>query len=716
MIKKLLTLLIGLMLLMPSALGGAPSAKPFVVFIKFNGGAVENLNVDFTCNGMTVTQVTNNLGGVLVNVGEYGHFKDVGGCSILEVDCGYDACRETFNVGDMDCPICEYTYELSEAPPMPEPECTADSDCAAGYECISEECSLIPEEPEPEPIVEDKVTSNADGTIALVESNFGECIDVVITDNDLAKLFDGVTDFNTEEYDAHEEILVKLCSETSIDDADFELEPRILLEEGGIEYRRVFDDAILYSEVADDEELEISFLGEDYEIISLSSSRMTIRHGEIYDDTDGCIQGKEILYDGFPLRIISVNENSIYVSYNGESKQIYRKELEEIGGIQVYVDEAIENEDGDDLCVIRIAEDIEEVIKDGDEYVEGWDYSVTEDYLGIRTNEEYRFLDEEYKPLKLGDKITLPNDFAIVKFNKISTSDETEIDIRIRDGYLNVKGSREDGNEDAFTYNNQDYDELYVGAEGILDKDKELITTDKVRIGESDVYLEKGSIIIGDLTIELGFTDILFKGVSYATKEDDYLAYSGISFRNPEDSVVSESIFDLIVPDEVPEITITIGAESKTEGLPDEPVGCDKPVVTTCTEEDCKETVCDPQPCTAVPCTAVPCSSETDCPEVPEGLTSGQIIIFITSLLGIGGIGTYAGMKLTGDRISKIKNVTYRVRVERDGDIVEEHRHAGIRSFHGINVTHREEHERHPKGERYPLFEKDDTGVYKYIR
>ncbi len=702
--KKILTLLIGLML-MPFAFAlGAPTSEPFVIQITFNGAAVEDLNVDFTCNGKTVTQVTNNLGKVLVNVGKYGHFKDVGGCTILEVDCGYDSCRETFNLNEITSAVFEKTYELSEAPPSPEPECTVDSDCSAGKECVSEECVSIPE---PEVIVEDKVSSNTDNTIASIDSNFGDCIDVVITDSKLEKLFDGIIDFDTEDYDTHEEIKLKACSKTSLDNPDYGLEPYVLIEEGELEYLYIFDDVISFTK-EDDEELEINFLDEDIEIISLSATSMTIRHGDIFDYQEGCVEGSEIDYEGLPLKIISISENSIYVNYNGDSKQIERETIGTVGGIQVYVDEAVVDDDGDDLCSIRIAEDIEETIYDGDEYNALWDYSIGEGYIGIRNSEEFKYLDEENKPLKLGDKIVLPNDFATIKLNEVSVSDTTEIDIRIKDVYLNVKGERTDGQDDSFTYNNQDYYELFVGDEGILDSDKVFISN-KVRIGESDVYLESGSIIIGDLTIELGFMGITYKGISFENKEDDYLTYEGIIFKNPDGSVNNEETLQIIVPDEIPKLTITIGAESETVGVEPEPVVCPEP-----TDEECKETVCDTTPCVITDCPPEKVCEDI-CPEVPEGLTGGQIIVFITSLLGIGGIGTYAGKKLTSDRISKVRGVTYKVVIERDGDIREEHMHRGLRNYHSINTSHREAHEKHPRGERYPLYEKDETGTYNYI-
>jgi len=125
---------------------------------------------------------------------------------------------------------------------------------------------------------------------------------------------------------------------------------------------------------------------------------------------------------------------------------------------------------------------------------------------------------------------------------------------------------------------------------------------------------------------------------------------------------------------------------------------------TCCTEEECKDIVCpeckEPEPCEEI--------------IVPQGLTGNQILIWILTLIGVAGGGIFAGKFITRDRISKIRNVTYRVRVERDGDIVEEHRHAGLKSYHSIHTSHRDALERHPKGEKFPLYEKNDEGKYVY--
>ena len=631
--KKILTFLIGLILLSSViAIDRTPVPRPFVVFVTYEGSPVEGIAITFSIDGDEVTKNTNEAGGVMVeaDLGYSSDFPDQGmrslsyfNSAVLTVSCGFPVCNQQYTLALLDYPY-EVVYSLTEAPPEPEPECISDADCGAGRECINEECRTIPE-PEPEP-VEDKVNSNQDGTIALIESNFGDCVDVTITDSKLSKLFDGTIDFDTEDYDTHEELRVSYCIKTSLDDSDFGLSPYVIIEGEKLEYRYVFDDAPPLSEIERDEELEINFLGEDIEIISLSSSKMTIRHGDVFLDIK---EGDSIQYEGLPLKVSVIDSDFVYVTYNGDSEKIYEDEIGEVGGIQVFVDEAVPNEDGDDLASLRIAIDIEEVIDDGDEFNSEWDYSIRDGYIGIRNSEEYRYLDEGLKPLTLGDKIVLPNDFAIIKVNEITTSDITEVDIRVRDSYLNVLGDREDGQDDSFSFGSEEYDRLYVDDTGIYDEDKILITTTKVRIGESDVYLEKGSIIIGDLEIQLGLVDILFKGISFAGKDDNYLTYDGIVFKNP-DNAVGGSTFKIEVPDEVPEVTVTVGAESETIGVEPEP--CPVQNRTVCTQEECESTICTP--CPSIDCPSTYCPPPEECPEIPFRVKLISIIYYFFDVYG----------------------------------------------------------------------------------
>ena len=431
-----------------------------------------------------------------------------------------------------------------------------------GYEVSFEALEAPPEpEPEPEPTDVTKVTSNEDKSVALIEAYYGDCIDVIIQDNKLAKLIDEEIDFEGDDYNVHEEILLKGSILTSLDNEDYGLIPYLIIPEEGITYRYVFDDAIPKIEVNDDDPLEITLLGEDIEIVDITNDKITILYGEEID-----------LNEGETAKGVTVNiihDDYVSVTVGGESAKIYEGEVDEVGGIEIQVIDVIVDDDVKDIVTLRVAEDVKLDIKDGDDYneLEEWKWVITSNSIGITNQNEYEDLEEDYLPLKEGDSITLPNDYAIIKLHSISTPEVTELDIRVKDSYLKIEGSRDDSFADK-------YDLIYVDNVGIYDEDKVLISTDKVRIGESDIYLElSGDIIkIGDLSINLDMSDITYDGESYIVEDGNFLTYDGIIFKDAENAIEDKRDFEVIVPDERPEVTITVGAEVPEEEEEEEDV------------------------------------------------------------------------------------------------------------------------------------------------
>ncbi|KKK62918.1 hypothetical protein LCGC14_2999530, partial [marine sediment metagenome] len=111
-------------------------------------------------------------------------------------------------------------------------------------------------------------------------------------------------------------------------------------------------------------------------------------------------------------------------------------------------------------------------------------------------------------------------------------------------------------------FGTDEYDEINVNVDGIYDEDEILITSDKVRIGDSETFLELGSVKIGLLTIKLDMSDILYDGISYLSEEGNFLDYLGIIFKDPENAVEDQSGFKVLVPEERPEVTLTINTEA----------------------------------------------------------------------------------------------------------------------------------------------------------
>lgn len=675
MIKKTMSMIMVLLLLLSSlVLAGPPTPMPFVTYYDYNGPVI-GMGVSFTCGSATIIKQTNEKGGILVDLSDGGELP----CnSILTVACGYTECNKQYNVNSLDFPY-EETYVLVEAPVVPEPD-----------------------EPEEEETVDEtKVTANTALTIAYVEANFGETLDFTVEDNKLSKLLDEEIDFDTEDYNIHEEVNVKGKILTSIDDDEFGTDVYLAIEEEGITYKYIFDDALPLVDIEEDEELEIVFLGEDLEIIRASSDEIVIRHGELKSVKEGeTVEG---------IKIVTIGEDFIFIERNGVSEKIYEGSAEEVGGIEVYLDEAVEDEDVTDSATIRIADDVEVTIQDGEDYKEGdtWKWIIDlPSTIGITNQEAYDDLDEDTKPLKEGDMIELPNKFTKIKFDSVTTPKQNELSIKIKDTYLRITGDI-----DVF---DGEYDEVLVGDTGVLDEDEVLIGQ-KVRIGDSDVYLEKGSLVIGDLKVELGFLDILYKGVSFDGKDETYMGHEGLIFINPDDSINDESTFEVSVPDEVPEVKITIGEEEAKAADPDDPVDCPRvvtcpaiPICPTCVDKVCPPV--NPPTCNECP-NCENCVDVPTCPVIPpDGNAGTAIIAAIGALLGAG-IGIYfTKNKILGTRggLKIYKN--------RKGEEVTLHTHPGIRGYHDPKVKHQVDKEEHPRGQLLPHYEKDDSGEWAYRR
>ncbi len=484
--------------------------------------------------------------------------------------------------------------------PEPTPECIVDSDCVEGYECISEEC--FEKEPEPEPISEIKLNTNEDKSIASFEVNYCENINVVVKNNKLARLQDKEIKFDREDYDIHEEIILRdLEIKTSLYDSEYGTAPYIIVPEEGIECRYVFDKEILLNEIYYDDPLEIKLCGKDIRIIEASEDSIVIEAGVVEKN----LKINEVVpFDGKDLKIVSIGYDDgtyVIVSYNGDTEQIFKGDIGEVGGIQVLAESIVNYEIGEkweDFVDLKIAYDIEIEIKDGEDYndEEEWRWIIKPEgkggYIAITNQEDYKYLDDDYEksPLTVKDKITFPGNFSVVKFKEITDPDTTELNFKVKDNYLYVRGDE----EDSFIYDSTDHEILYVDSTGIYDKDKVLITTDRIRIGDSSVYLklQGDEVIIGKLTIKLDMEDILYDGASYNGKDDAYMACGGMVFKDPDGGIDDKANFRVIVPDEVIEATITIGAEPEEEPDPSEPDTTEPdPVEPTDPEEEDEEEI-----------------------------------------------------------------------------------------------------------------------------
>ena len=204
----------------------------------------------------------------------------------------------------------------------------------------------------------------------------------------------------------------------------------------------------------------------------------------------------------------------------------------------------------------------------------------------------------------------------------------TEMVFKVDDGYLNVKGA-----EDSFVFENEEYDEININSDGFYDEDEEFITSTKMRIADSDTYIEKGSVKIGKLTIKLDMSDILYDGISYLAKEETFMDYLGIIFKDPEDGVLEQKGFKVIVPEERPEVTISFNTEVIDRVEPVTPITPTAPVEPEPTTPPIPPVVTPP----VTPPTTPPVEPPVTPPVKPEPSNPLQTLLIgmIAAIIGI---------------------------------------------------------------------------------
>ncbi|MHA1827950.1 MAG: hypothetical protein ACTSX6_04800 [Candidatus Heimdallarchaeaceae archaeon] len=595
---KKLPILIGLLFLfsiLSAAAQGPPVPNPVKFTLEINGhkASYSDTLVKNTATGEVLTisdvpqlKIINGIGGF-----DLSNFKQ--GVTKAVPALGYLGDLIEVRVCDVhpDCTFSFYADYTNPSDFMFHTSIVTDQVYVCWDSTVVSDINNCPVQPTPdvEQKVETKVDTNDAETLASISAYYGQLIEAKIGNNKISKLIDDVVEFDGKEYDVKEEIYFTGSVKTSLDDEDYGTSPYLVLGTDAIKYKYIFTEQIDISKIDPEEQLEIDFLGKKLRIIDASANSITIRTGEEYYLKEGDVEN----INGKTVTIVTVGEDSVLVQVDDKSEIVSENSDKNINGLNVLVIDILYKSYEDSYVEFLIGTDSDEEVTDGSDFElfvsddDTWEWNIAlggdNQYIGISNQEEYKFLDEDYKPLGVGESLMLPNDYVSVIFQEVTVSDNVELSFKVRDNYLYVRGN----NEDSFVYGTDEYDELYVDVNGIYDNDKVLITNDKVRIGDSDIYLELGSVKIGKLEIKLDMSDILYDGVSFKDKDGSYLDYLGILFKDPENGVNDKTGFKVYVPEERPEVTIAIGEIINVAPpvIPDKT----KPVDTPVPEKEIKE-------------------------------------------------------------------------------------------------------------------------------
>ena len=418
-------------------------------------------------------------------------------------------------------------------------------------------------------------------------SNFTTPLD----DNDLELLSDGEIEFDGDDYDISEtlELSDKFALALSLnDDEEMAGTPYIKLDDGAIRYTYNFDERINMSLIDNEEPLKITFLGVDLMIVNVENYSFTIRTGEEFIVTEGEV----IVVDGQEILIKVISEDKIAVEVGDEFEVIDKGDTDDIGDLEIYVDEVIEGgEFGNDYAVIIVesSTEVDETYDRNDEVVEDvedWVWTIETDgddlvSIGVEYSEKSDELDDDFPPLALGDYIALPFDFMKIYFDEAFGLNYVEFNFDFDEfGDDNIWALHITCDEDNIIVGDEELNEVWFNGTLIMYEDedgKEVNTSTKIIILENDeteleVKWNSINFTIGDLKIAPGenFThlgdeeedaegdELVYDGEPIGTKDYDVLTPSGMLIEDPESNGDNDEVVIQIPNDDNPEIKLCV--------------------------------------------------------------------------------------------------------------------------------------------------------------
>ena len=386
--------------------------------------------------------------------------------------------------------------------------------------------------------------------------------ETTLSDRELS-LFDGEVEFNNDDYDA-EEVLILNDLVLDADNDDMEGVDYLTLEKGSISYLYSFENLNVSEIGVDDEELTFNFLGNEVSVSEWVGENIVFSQGAEYLVNEG----DSITVDESVVKLELVMENSVYVIVDGVGGKIYESDTKTINGIDVKANEVLYSEKDSRLGMAElvIGSEIEIEASDGDEYADDspFEWSIDGDSatIGVVLSEDFDELDEDFNALGVEGKLCLPNDYVCLIYDGSMGEDfrdysfegdneETEI---YGDFIINDRESCNDilirynvsGNEEYSLWDEEnDYDD---------DDDAKIVSTIELEDSEFTLGVDKDTGVITlvhksdsslDIVVPFDVSSITMDGSSL-DKDYEYLSDYGIVVSNTdeldEDLEVSVSI------------------------------------------------------------------------------------------------------------------------------------------------------------------------------
>jgi hypothetical protein len=463
----------------------------------------------------------------------------------------------------------DYKAQLKELETQLENKIVIDED---NYKQIQEEFEMVTQEKEQyqkeieqikaeyeaeKKIIEQEVILNA--CSEKIEKTLDKSLATTISNRDLDKLFDGKIKFDSNNYRVEEKLFLSDALKVGLSstDEEFKADPYLIMNgSGAIEYKYIFKDTIDMTKITTSKPLTVKFLGKEIEITDIDADGMTIREGNeklVTNDDEFVINGKTV-------KIIVISRDKIGVEVDGEFGTIDEGDSRKINDIDILVKEVIASakESSPDYATLIVGTNAEKTIDVGEEYTEdedNWVYTIETSgddlkSIGIKWDVIVDNLDDDYKPVAVGESIILPENYIELKFDSLKYDDYKRITTDFNTfGNDNVNTIRLTADEEIFYTNGEWIDRVqYDGTYAYYKQDgDEYKILDTIKIVNSD----KEYTYLGTTKKDAETTEVVFNGTNIGNNEYDYMTEEGMIIKNTESNGNKDRVIFEIPSDDV---------------------------------------------------------------------------------------------------------------------------------------------------------------------
>lgn len=406
-------------------------------------------------------------------------------------------------------------------------------------------------------VAEEQKATEEEVTYVKDELELDEAYSFTVSDRNLNSLLDSEVEFDGEDYDV-EELVAVSDAKVAVNKKDFGSDVYLVLKEGAVEYKLIVDSDLDRDAINEDESLELSFLGEKYNVVEWGDNELTYTKGAEYFVKEG----ERFLYDNVVVELSVVHDDDVYVivyelvdaddlstsTVKIGSVKLEEGETEEVAGVEVRAKDVMGNEDGPGFATLEVGKDVFVEVESGDEFEEDspWEWVIEDDYLGLVLAKDFDELGDDFEPLAEGESLELPGKYLTLVFEGLEKEDVFEYSFEA-DEHDEVSYVQIDGD---FVKDGEDYERIYVSEDGIFDEDFVLIDEESIELGDTELelVLDEGKIVVDDIELELNFSALSVDGEDVSEKDDAYRTVYGIVIDSPEDSLENDELF-LSIPE-----------------------------------------------------------------------------------------------------------------------------------------------------------------------